>query len=182
MPPGLPCPQGGASVRLAANRPVSGNDERRRMKLRRILLTLFAGLLVGSGLLFWWAVRATPAMRDAVVTALNARFESQVDLQSLQVDILPDPHVYGRGLTLRHNGRTDVPPLITIDRFDANASLKGLIRQPLHLKDVKVEGLNVQIPPGGLTPHDAREAEPTRPPDIPPAPIAAATPQPSNVL
>jgi hypothetical protein len=147
------------------------------MKLRRIFLTLFAGLLVGSGLLFWWAVRATPAVRDAVVTALNARFESQVDLQSLQVDILPDPHVYGRGLVLRHNGRTDVPPLITIDRFDATAGVRGLVKKPFHLRDVTVEGLNLHIPPGGFSPNDDAGDDAPRPPkDTAPPKIVVAPP------
>jgi hypothetical protein len=152
------------------------------MRRRRILLGLFAVILVGSALLVTWAIRATPAVRDTVVDALNARFDSKVDLQALNVSIYPTPRVTGRGLTLRHNGRTDVPPLITIDRFDANASLKGLFRQPIHLKDVKVEGLSVQVPPGGLAPREGDDAEPRTPKDIPPPPVVAVQPPPSSVL
>jgi len=153
------------------------------MKRRRILLGLLLVILVGSALLVTWAIRATPSVRDTVVDALNARFDSKVDLQTLKVSIYPTPQVTGTGLTLRHNGRTDVPPLITIDGFDANASLKGLIRKPLHLKDVKVEGLNVRIPPGGLSPHDeADDDQPQRPKDLPPPAVAATPPPPSKVL
>jgi len=153
------------------------------MKLRRILLGLLAVIVVGSVLLVGWAVHATPAVRNTVVDALNARFDSKVDLQSLQVEIYPTPRVTGRGLTLRHNGRTDVAPLITLDSFDANASVKGLIRRPLHLKDVKVEGLNIHVPPGGLSPDDKNDDdEPQRPKDLPPPAIVATPPPPSAVL
>ena len=153
------------------------------MRLRKILLAVMAALLVGSGLLFWWAVRATPAMRDAVVATLNARFASQVDLRSLDVLILPDPHVSGSGLTLRHNGRTDVPPLITLDHFEATAAVRGLIKRPFHLRDVTLDGLNIHIPPGGLSPHDdADNEEPLRPKDLPPPPTKMTAPPPSPVV
>ena len=153
------------------------------MKFRRILLGLCVVIVVGSALLVRWAIHATPAVRDTVVDALNSRFDSKVDLESLQVEIYPTPRVSGKGLVLRHNGRTDVPPLITMDTFDANASVKGLIRRPLHLKDVKIEGLNIHVPPGGLSPQDkAGDDEPRRPKDLPPPAIVPTAPPPSAVL
>ena len=153
------------------------------MRLRRILLGLCVVIVVGSALLVRWAIHATLAVRDTVVDALNARFDSKVDLQALQVEIYPTPRVSGNGLVLRHNGRTDVPPLITLDSFDANASVKGLIRKPLHLKDVKIEGLNVHVPPGGLSPQDKeRDDEPQRPKDLPPPAVAAVPLPPATVL
>lgn len=143
------------------------------MTLRRILIALLVLVLVGSALLLRWAVNATPMVRDGVVDALNARFASQVDLQSLQVAFLPAPRVSGEGLRLRHNGRTDVPPLITVDRFDASAGIRGLVTRPIHLRDVTVEGLNIQIPPGGLDGDAAADDdEPRRPKDVPPPVVA----------
>ncbi len=148
------------------------------MKLRRILLVLLLVVLVGSVLLVRWAIRATPTVRDAVVSALNTRFDSQVDLADLDVSIYPDPHVSGHGLVLRHNGRTDVPPLISVDRFEATAGVRGLVKKPIHLRDVTLEGLNVRVPLGGLNPHDdAKDDEPRRPSDTPP-PVIVTTPPP----
>jgi hypothetical protein len=147
------------------------------MTLRRILLAVCVVFLVGTALLVRWAINATPTVRQAVVDALNARFDSQVDLQDLQVSVYPDPHVTGRGLTLRHNGRTDVPPLITVDSFEATAGLRGLIGKPIRLRDVTLEGLNVRIPPGGLNPDDDPDDEEPRPPsDTPPPRVVAPTP------
>jgi len=139
------------------------------MTRRRLLFGLVVVLLVSSALLFRWAVNATPTVRDSVVRALNTRFASKVDLSELQVAIFPNPRIDGRGLTLRHNGRTDVPPLITIDSFDASAGMRGLFRTPIHLRDVTLEGLNIHIPVGGLDGQDSNDdEEPRRPNDTPP--------------
>jgi hypothetical protein len=97
-------------------------------------------------------VRATPHVRDRVVDALNERFSSQVALESIDASIIPIPRGAGTGLTLRHNGRTDVPPLISIRTFEATAGLRGLLRTPVQLRTVSLEGLDVHVPPGGLNP------------------------------
>ena len=136
---------------------------RRRLLGACILLALAAGLAAS------WVVRATPQIRDRVVDALNERFASQVDLEWLDADIVPRPRVRGAGLTLRHNGRTDVPPLITITSFGASAGVAGLTRTPVHLRTVALEGLQIRVPVGGLrggaprddTPHQAHDERPS---------------------
>jgi hypothetical protein len=66
------------------------------------------------------------------------------------VAIVPKPRVAGTGLKIRHNGRTDVPPLISLDSFEASASIPGLVRSPIHLHTVTLGGLEIYVPPGGL--------------------------------
>jgi hypothetical protein len=121
--------------------------------VRRLLAAI---LLISLCLVcvFAWVVRETPFVRDRVVEALNSRFASQVDLGSLNVGVFPTPFLSGTGLTLRHNGRTDVPPLITIRRFDASAGLYGLFSKPLRLRKVALDHLEIRIPasPRGLAP------------------------------
>jgi hypothetical protein len=102
---------------------------------------------------------ATPFVRDRVVEALNARFASRVGLESLQVSVFPRPEILGSGLVLRHNGRTDVPPLLQIPSFSASAGLWGLRDRPLHLKTVELDGLDIRIPPGGLNPGSSSNSE-----------------------
>ena len=118
--------------------------------MRRFLLVTSALLglaLVGATV---WAVRAAPTLRDRVVEALNARFESQLALGSLDPSMFPKPRAEGTGLTFRHRGRTDVPPLISIESFDTSAGLAGLIQTPVRLETVRIKGMAVRIPPGGL--------------------------------
>ena len=52
---------------------------------------------------------------------------------------------------LRHEGRTDVPPLISIAEFSAEAGILGLLGKPWKIDQVKLKGLVIQIPPQGRT-------------------------------
>jgi hypothetical protein len=142
-----------------------------RSPVRRVLLAVCFLLLVGAGVFTVWAMRATPYVRDRVVEALNERFASQVGLESLDVAVMPRPLVAGTGLTLRHNGRTDVPPLISIQQFEASAGVPGLVRKPLHLKSVRLEGLQIHVPPGGLHPGGKADDTPHIPHVERPSPI-----------
>src|SRR5688572_16821434 len=118
---------------------------------------LFAVLLATLASLF---TRVTPHVRDLAVKALNERFDSQTEIATLQVSIFPQPEVSGTGLVVRHQGRRDVAPLITVKSFSASATIPGLIFKRLHLKTIDLEGLEVRIPPGGL-----RKAGVSRPKD-----------------
>jgi hypothetical protein len=142
-----------------------------RRPLRRSVLIAFALLLIVGAILVSMATRMTPYVRDRAIAALNERFDSEVALDSLQVSTFPRPEVNGGGLTIRHNGRTDVTPLIRIESFSASAGLWGLMRSPLRLKTVEVDGLEISIPPGGVHGADGKPsgAEPA------PASTAGAT-------
>ena len=118
--------------------------------MRRSILVAGLLVLVTAVVVLSWVSRATPHVRDRAVAALNENFESQVALDELQVSIFPRPEVSGAGLALRHRGRTDVPPLITIDSFFANAGMWGLLRDPLHLREINLEGLDIHVPVGGI--------------------------------
>jgi hypothetical protein len=118
--------------------------------VRRFLLITAALLAIALVSVTVWAVRTAPTLRGRVVDALNARFESRLDLGSLDPSMFPKPRAEGTALTLRHRGRTDVPPLITIESFDTSAGLVGLLQTPVRLETVRIKGLAVRIPPGGL--------------------------------
>ena len=118
--------------------------------MRRFLLIASVLLVVVTVTLTVWAVRSAPQFRQRVVDAINARFESQLALGSLNPSVFPKPRASGTGLELRHNGRTDVPPLITIDSFDTSAGIADLIRSPVRLDTVRMKGMTIRIPPGGL--------------------------------
>jgi AsmA-like C-terminal region len=118
--------------------------------LRRSVLIAFTLILIVGAILVSLATRMTPHVRDRAIAALNERFRSEVTLDSLQISTIPRPEVSGAGLTVRHNGRTDVTPLIRIESFSASAGLWGLMRAPLRLKTVEVDRLEISIPPGGV--------------------------------
>jgi hypothetical protein len=117
---------------------------------RRVVL--YALLVVGLLVLLFLTlpITLTPSVRTRLIAALNERFDSKVDVASLRVSVLPRVRVAGDGVVLHYKGRTDVPPMIKITSFSAEASLFGLIGGPLHLSRVHLTGLEINIPPGGL--------------------------------
>jgi hypothetical protein len=68
-----------------------------------------------------------------------------VGLDTLSLRIFPTLHAEGKGLTIRHEGRQDVPPLIQVERFTIDADLVGLWRRKV--TKVKLDGLAIHIPP-----------------------------------
>jgi len=118
--------------------------------VKRILWTIAAVLIIALAVGVTWGVRATPQIKERLLAALNERFESKIDLNTLDVAIMPRPRVNGTGFKFRHDGRTDVPPLISLGSFEASAGIAGLVRSPIHLKTVTLNGLEIHVPPGGL--------------------------------
>jgi hypothetical protein len=84
-------------------------------------------------------------VRDRFVSALADRLDAEVELQELRVHILPSLRAEGRGLTIRHKGRRDVPPLISVAHFSAESGVVDLLHR--HISRVDIEGLDVEIPP-----------------------------------
>jgi len=117
--------------------------------MRRLLAAVVLGVVAVIGILVW-AASSTSLVRDQVVDSLNARFDSKVDLDTLEVHAFPTASVSGTGLTLRKDGRTDVPPLITVGRFDAGAGIYGLLIRPIRLRTVTLDQLTIRIPPKHL--------------------------------
>jgi hypothetical protein len=95
-------------------------------------------------------IALTPGVRARLTAALGDRFDSEVEIEALRVSVLPRLRLQGEGVVLRHRGRSDVPPLITIRSFAADATLFGLLAQPLRLTRVHLDGLEINVPPGGL--------------------------------
>jgi AsmA-like protein len=119
------------------------------MKMRIALWLGLAVLLLAAVVVAGFS-QITPFVRDRALEALNSRFESRVALSTLQVKAFPVPALEGTGLSFRHQGREDIPPLIEIPAFSANAGLSGLLGKTIHLRRVELAGLTIRIPAGGI--------------------------------
>lgn len=84
-------------------------------------------------------------LRPATIRLLEARFNSDVELATLDVQVFPVLSIRGEGLVLRHKERRDIPPLITIRAFTIESSVGELWSR--HIDRVRVEGLHIVIPP-----------------------------------
>jgi hypothetical protein len=94
---------------------------------------------------------ASPILKGRVVETLRARFNTDVQLDSLQVKIAHGIEVTGSGLRilpqddLRASG--DNKPVIAVGHFAFRASLLGLFFKPTHVSQVNVSGLVINMPP-----------------------------------
>ncbi len=132
----------------------------RKQRLFLGALGIVAILTVASG---WMVLRAyrPAALKDRIVALLGDELESEVTLDSLEGSFFPRIVLSGGGLIIRAKGRTDVPPLISIEHFEIRASLGKVLRRPRHVSDVRLQGLDVHIPPNDhdRSDEDAKERD-----------------------
>jgi hypothetical protein len=124
------------------------------MALSRRTLSALSGVAVILLVLLSLPIAVEPRVRQRLVNALGERFDSEVQLEALSVSLLPRPRLSGRGLVLRHKHRTDVPPLVTIASFSGEAGLVGLLSDPVRVSHIRLEGLEINVPPGGMSLND----------------------------
>ena len=87
-------------------------------------------------------------LKARVIALLTDQLESEVTIATLEGRVFPRVSVSGTGVVIRHKGRTDVPPLISIDEFEISGSLRHLMQHPRRVSEVRLRGLHVKIPPG----------------------------------
>jgi hypothetical protein len=120
---------------------------------------VIAGVAVILLLLFSLPIVVEPRIKQRLVNALGERFDSEVQVETLTVSLLPRPRLSGKGLVLRHKHRTDVPPLVTIASFSGEAGLVGLLSDPVTVSNIRLEGLEINVPPGGMSLNDDDEPD-----------------------
>jgi len=91
-------------------------------------------------------------LRHRIIETLSKRLNADVELGDLSLRVFPRLRVEGANLAIRKRGRTDVPPLISIKTFHADADLAGLMRK--HISHVQLDGLDIEIPPSNHEDHN----------------------------
>ncbi|HXP44135.1 MAG TPA: hypothetical protein VN833_28055, partial [Candidatus Acidoferrales bacterium] len=96
--------------------------------------------------------RAQPILRTRLIQTLSNRFQSKVELTSLDVSVIRGLEVSGSGLKIY--GPTDPNPyesgvqaLITLQEFHFHADIRNLFRSTVHVDTVYLKGLDLNIPP-----------------------------------
>ncbi len=90
---------------------------------------------------------SSDSLRQRMVESLSAKLDSDVELGDIHLHLFPGLRADGSGLTIRRHSATAHQPLISVARFSVNASIVGLMRK--HVDRVQLEGLDIEIPPGG---------------------------------
>jgi hypothetical protein len=113
-----------------------------RIVAAAILVVLAAA---ATGVYFYAETLIERRLRPATIDLLERRLDSRVQLDDMKISLWP-LSIRGEGLTVRHRGRTDIPPLITIQAFTISADLQQLWHR--RVDRVHLEGLELMIPPG----------------------------------
>lgn len=137
----------------------------------RLWAAAFAVLLAILGLGLWVAAsrlsrRFEPYIREQAIEYLRRRFDSEVELAALRVQ-LPRisalrmwrdrgrgsmARVEGEGIVLRHRGRRDVPPMFAVKRFAFPVDLDALFDETRTIPEVRLSGMEINVPPKGQRP------------------------------
>jgi hypothetical protein len=110
-------------------------------------ILIAAGVIVVV-LLAGWAISApmlAGMVKERIGPALEENFGSSLEIKKLDVSLFPRVTITGEGLVFRLKDRPEMPPLFTIARFTANANLLGLLAR--HVSQVRLEGLDIHVPP-----------------------------------
>lgn len=118
------------------------------MRALRWIAIAVGGLLVILAIVAG-ATSRTGTMRRLVIDTLAERLDSEVELRSFSVDTFPTVDVRGQGLVVRLRGAKDVPPLVRLESFVIKGGILGLLSRPRRFSTVTLDGLELNVPPGG---------------------------------
>ncbi len=109
------------------------------------------GLLVIGAVLAAWMASGTLSRiaRERAISAVKENFASDLDFKNLDVSVFPSVVITGESVVLHYKGRTDLPPLITMRKFRAEANIFGLLAEPTRISRVTLDGLQLNVPPRG---------------------------------
>jgi len=116
------------------------------MGRRWVWITGSAALLLVVALIVLSATDTFGRMaRDRVVRLLKQHYGADLQFKSLTVRLFPEARIEATGLAFRQPGRPDTPPLITIQRLSAVTNLLEALRTPPHIREVRFDGLRIQV-------------------------------------
>ena len=109
--------------------------------------------VLAAALLHWYS----PLNRNWVTKTLEKRYEADVELKEFNASFYPNVSITGAGLVIRRKDHPDLPPFASIGRFSIGARWAGLLLHPLRFRDVRLEGLVLNIPPRRNPPNSTKK-------------------------
>ncbi len=123
-----------------------------RRKLHILLGVLLAIVVVGGLLVLYLLTIPAPVeswLQDRIVLALREHYQSDVQLQNLHATLIPEFEASGDALIIPGKNAVGLPPLIMVKHFEVRAGVMELLRKPVHLSYLRLEGLQINVGPKG---------------------------------
>src|SRR5690242_14281202 len=117
---------------------------------KAILIALSVSGILVLGFLIALHIVAPKLRREArkrTEEYLSQRFQGSVQIGEFHIALLPRAYVEINNIVLRHHGRTDIPPLIQIQKASFNANLLTLFGHKVDVNLVRLQGLQINAPP-----------------------------------
>ena len=133
---------------------------------------LIASAAILAVLFFSLPLTLPGSLRTRLARALGERFGGSVEIQSLSVSVFPRLRVAGGGVVIRRADAAELPPLISIRSFSGETGLFGLLGSDLRIREVRLAGLEINIPPGGIDIDGKKDGgKDAKPANVTPAPV-----------
>src|SRR5207302_4841671 len=134
-----------------------------RRKIRKWPFVVAAVVVVAALVTYGISERLGPTFRARVIEAIKQRYQSDVELKSLELHLFPRVHAIGEGLTLRLHGRTDIPPLVSVGKFTIDTGLRDVLSGPRRVRKLRLEGLRITVQRGAGRPWGSPGSKPNVP-------------------
>jgi hypothetical protein len=119
---------------------------------RRKLWTTLAFVILGLGVTLFLTLtilahRASGILRNRVINTLSTRFDGRVELPYFEVSAWHGFEVEGKGLKIWTDKLPQKQPLFAVDSFHFHTMWWNLLRSPMHVGNVQISGLAINLPP-----------------------------------
>lgn len=114
------------------------------------------GILFFSIIFFaiFCVVELCPRLHNLVLqrteATLRTHFQSRVEFSNYDISLFPQIRLTITGLVLRYRGRTDIPPLVQVNKITVSGTLRGFLRAQPRVSLVELDGLQIHTPPRHL--------------------------------
>jgi hypothetical protein len=121
------------------------------MPVRKKIFIAVGILLSVSALLLFPARKWTDdyfsrKIHAEIIRAVETRFNGRAELQDVEVKLSRCLQITGNKLNIWTSKNSDLPPLITINRFTLHTSLLKIRRRPIRIDFIQIDGLLIQVP------------------------------------
>jgi hypothetical protein len=132
---------------------------RRRTKI--LLCTLLAvAVIAGAGFIYLLTIPAPLErwLQARMLLGLQQHYQADVELQNLRITLIPEFYATADKFVLPNRRGGDVPPLITVKHLTVRANFLQLLRTPVHLSQVNLDGMEIKVAPKQPAQNDAQAA------------------------
>src|ERR1700757_5138099 len=116
----------------------------KQMLLWTLLVLIVAGAV---GFIFLLTVPAPIErwLQARILLALREHYQADVQLQNLRVTLIPEFDATADNFILPDRRYGNLPPLISVKHFAVKAGVLQLLRSPIHLSWLKLDGMVIQV-------------------------------------